>query len=172
MGTIKYMIFIIFFLLVCVSGYGAYLLFYPFDPIRDQAVTIKYGDVSLGGRQCFTITGNKLIAAPTDVFVDLLNGESIPIMSFPSNEPPGPFTIMRCFNIPLQVEPSKEDGHKYKIRVSAKYHVNPVRDVHEKAISDCFNINNNVGVAIKEAIIKQDSNIFQNSQDIKKLKGK
>jgi hypothetical protein len=171
MRMIKYMIVVIFIFLVISGGYISYLMFWPFDPLTDIKITVKELVVNPGGRQCFTVTGMKLLPAPADVLVEMVNGELIPIMSFSSNESVGRFTLSRCFNVPYQLEPPPDESREeYAVRLTAVYHVNPLNDITEVEKSNCFRVKNIIGKALKDAVIEQDKVIKENTESINKLK--
>jgi hypothetical protein len=130
------------------------MMFWPFDPLIDVKTAVTNQEVRSGGEQCFNVSAYKTMDAPTDVIVELVNGERIPIMSFHSIEPKGYFKINRCFNIPTQLS-----ANKYSVKLTAKYHINPLRDVTEVSTSDCFQI-------VKPTMKK---NVSDNTDDIRSL---
>jgi hypothetical protein len=110
-------------------------LWLPQDPVRIDKIKIEPVAVRIGEKFCFQFTGEKYIAAPVAVSVELVNGEAYEIMKYSSNTPVGNVFKKRCFVVPPYVLPGR-----YHIRWSGTYHVNFINDVIKTADSECFDV--------------------------------
>jgi hypothetical protein len=115
-----------------------YWLLWPYDPIRIDKFNVDKTTAMQGERICFVFEGEKLLALPANVVVELVDGEAIQIMTYTANNDVGCIMKSRCFNVPYVITPKS-----YKIRWTAEYPVNHIRKVREVATSDFIKITEN-----------------------------
>ena len=120
------------FVYVCVV---AYWLWWPYNPIRIDEVKVDKDIVATGERICFQIAGEKFMPVQVKVIVELVNGESMHIVSYDSNVPVGDKFIPRCFIVPYSIIP-----RQYQIRWTGGYQVNMLRVVTKRALSKWITI--------------------------------
>ncbi|MFH0798395.1 MAG: collagen-like protein [Candidatus Woesearchaeota archaeon] len=135
---------VVFVYLVMLS----YILWYPFAPIRVDKILLGYqittngenafypfannkAEVGQGDELCFKFEGEKFMAIPVHVVIELVNGEGIAIMSYDSNNPPGTKFKHRCFDIPYSVK-----ARRYQLRWSGTYPVHSLRNIYYTKLSD------------------------------------
>jgi hypothetical protein len=109
-----------------------YWRLWPYDPIRIDKFCVDKTVVSRGEEICFVFKGEKLLPLPAHIVVDLVNGETIPIMTYQSNNKVGPILSPRCFIMPSHVKLRKD----YRIKWTATYNPNPIRIIIEDGLSD------------------------------------
>jgi hypothetical protein len=142
------------FLLVSLASFSVcgWMLFYPYDPIRIDEIKLGYSTtdavgktsyhefagraaINQGDEICFQFVGEKFMPVPVKAMIELVDGQTIFMIAYESNNPPGCKFSWRCFDIPYSVRP-----HAYQIRWSGVYPVNPLRKISETKLSPYFDV--------------------------------
>jgi hypothetical protein len=108
---------------------------YPRTPIRVDAIVIDKTEVTQGGEICFQTLGEKLMAIPVHVTLDLVDGQSFSLVSYDSNIPPGIKFPLRCVTIPYHIVP-----RAYKLRWTGVYQVTFLSHYIASKDSDWFTV--------------------------------
>jgi hypothetical protein len=83
----------------------------------------------------FTFKGEKFLPVHADVVLELVNGETIQLMSYYVNNSVGDVLKPRPFSIPYHVQPGK-----YRLRWTGSWQVNPVRIIKKTVSSDWIDV--------------------------------
>jgi hypothetical protein len=121
--------------LILVSGYVAYLALYPYDPLRIDKIVPDKTTVCRGGDLCFQFEGEKFYDIPTNVVIELINGEVYGVMAYSSNSPKGKVFKKRCFIVPYNIKPNT-----YQIRWTGVYEFNALNHVRKTAKSEFITV--------------------------------
>jgi hypothetical protein len=124
--------------LIVVSLYAIVLLFlalWPSDPIRVDSISLNKTTVEQGKEICFKFEGEKYHPIPVAATIELVNGESVALMNYTSNNPVGGPFKWRCFSIPYHVPPGK-----WQLRWTGRYQMNPLRHVIKTKDSGWFEV--------------------------------
>ena len=111
--------------LLIYSSILGYYLFYPFEPIRISYLAVDNTEANVGDEVCVTMMGEKLMPLPVHVTLTLVNGKSIELEKYTSNNPVGKVFKPRCFTIPMHVKTSW-----YQVQWDGYYDINQTRTVH------------------------------------------
>ena len=121
------------FLLMFIALVGRVIVWFalPANPMRIDSFKIDRAEVKQGEKICFLFQGEKFLALPVKVTVEMVNGEGIEVMSYTSNNPVGTLFKKRCFIVPYSAEPGK-----YFLRWTGTWPVNPIQSVTKVVRSD------------------------------------
>jgi hypothetical protein len=111
------------------------MAWWPYKPLRIDAVSVDKTQVCRGDEMCFQFTGEKFYEMPVNVLIELVDGERYQVMKYTSNMPKGTIFRKRCFIVPHFVKPGK-----YQIVWSGAYEMNAFNTVHMKARSEWIQV--------------------------------
>jgi hypothetical protein len=89
---------------------------YPYDPLRIDSFTVDRTEACGGGKICYNLKGEKAYDLPAFITISLVNGESIPLVSYVAHNKKGKLDAGRCILLPAFLEHSR-----YKIQWMAVY---------------------------------------------------
>ena len=102
---------------LCLSFMAVFIsAYYPYDPLEIVSFTVDKQTVCQGGKICYNLKGEKFYSLPAFVTISLINGESIPIVSYVANNKKGHIDAGRCILLP-----SKLEHPRYRIQWMAVY---------------------------------------------------
>ena len=116
-----------------------WMLWYPYNPIRIDALYVDKTEAHVGDTVCFKMVGEKLMEVPVSVSLELVNGEGVAIMNYSSNVPKGAKFKERCFNIPMHIK-----SNHYRLLWRGVYPVNGLRNIVKEKLSNTVYITNNL----------------------------
>jgi hypothetical protein len=121
-----------------------WMLWYPYEPIRIDALHIDKTEARVGELLCFTMVGEKLMPIPVRVAVELVDGEGVGIVNYWSNVPMGLKFKERCFNIPMHIK-----TNHYQVKWTGTYSVNGLRNITKEVLSKPIYITNHLMTDLK-----------------------
>lgn len=117
-----------------IMGYFLYLFWWPIEPIRIDKIEIK-SELHAGERTSFHFMGEKFVDVPAHVSIELVNGESIALMTYTSHNSVGTVFRERPFIVPYHIYPGK-----YRLKWTGVYEVTALRSITRVAYSDWVTI--------------------------------
>jgi hypothetical protein len=107
------------------------MVWWPYKPLQIDSFTVDKTVVTRGDSICYTIKGEKFYDMPVDVTIELIDGESVAIMSYTANMPKGKLCRTRCFLVPYHVKPGL-----YRVNWTGVYTMNALNHVRVRMQSE------------------------------------
>jgi len=122
--------------LIAMWVFVAWLILWPFEPIRVDAIQIDKKIVKRGGEICFDLVGEKLLSAPAETQIDITNSINVPLFNYKSNASVGKLKSRPyCSFVPNRTEYGEN-----RIRYRFTHYILGIRPVVTEAYSEPFEV--------------------------------
>jgi hypothetical protein len=122
---------VIFSLLVISMGYMVSIAAWPYKPVRVDSIIIDKEEAKRGDEVCFQFYGEKFYDIPTEITVELVNGERFEVAKYTSCTTPGVTFKPRCFIVPSNI-----NIDSYRVQWTGVNYMNALNKVTTKGFSD------------------------------------
>ena len=112
-----------------------WIAIYPYNPSRIDKIEVDKTNIARGERLRYTVIGEKFMDLPAAITIELINGESYPMMSYTGNMPVGKLKRSRTFIIPTHIIPGR-----YRVSYTGVYPVNGIRHITRKQQSEWITV--------------------------------